>query len=49
MRRPLGAMPAFTAKVLSDQELTDIFSYVKAFPAARPASEIPLLNQLREK
>jgi mono/diheme cytochrome c family protein len=49
VRRPLGAMPAFTAKVLSDQELSDIYAYLKSFPAAQPAKDIPLLNQLREK
>jgi mono/diheme cytochrome c family protein len=49
VRRPFGAMPAFTAKVLSDQELTDIYAYVIAMPSARPAKDIPLLNRLREK
>ena len=49
VRRPSGAMPAFTVKVLSEQELTDIYAYVKAFPAAKPAKDIPLLNQLRDK
>lgn len=49
VRRPFGAMPAFTGKVLADQELTDIHAYLKAFPAAKPAKDIPLLNQLRDK
>jgi mono/diheme cytochrome c family protein len=49
VRRPFGAMPAFTEKVLSDQELTDIYTYLKAFPAAKPAKDIPLLDQLRDK
>jgi ubiquinol-cytochrome c reductase cytochrome c subunit len=49
VRRPLGAMPAFTEKVLSEQELTDIHSYLKTFPAAKPAKDIPLLDQLRDK
>ena len=49
VRRPLGAMPAFTGKVLSDQELTDIYAYLKAFPAAKAAKDIPLLDQLRDK
>jgi mono/diheme cytochrome c family protein len=49
VRRPFGAMPAFTEKVLSDQELTDIYAYLKAFPAAKPAKDIPLLDQLRDK
>jgi len=48
VRRPSGAMPAFTVKVLSDQELLDIYAYVKGLPAATPATDIPLLNQLRK-
>ena len=43
VRRPSGAMPAFTQKVLSDQELADIYAYLKSMPAAKPASDIPLL------
>ena len=49
VRRPAGAMPAFTQKVLSDQELADIYAYLKSLPAAKPASEIPLLKRAREK
>jgi mono/diheme cytochrome c family protein len=49
VRRPSGAMPAFTEKVLSEQELTDIYAYLKTFPAAKAAKDIPLLDQLRDK
>jgi len=49
VRRPLGAMPAFTAKVLSDQELSDIYAYLKSLAPAKPAKEIPLLDKLRDK
>ena len=49
VRRPFGAMPAFTEKVLSEQDLTDIYAYLKAFPAAKAAKDIPLLDQLRDK
>ena len=49
VRRPFGAMPAFTQKVLSDQDLIDIYAYLKALPPAKPAKDIPLLNQLRDK
>ena len=49
VRRPGGSMPAFTEKVLSDRELTDIYAYLKSFPAAKPAKDIPLLNQMRDK
>ena len=49
VRRPFGTMPAFTEKVLSEQDLTDIHVYLKAFPAAKAAKDIPLLDQLRDK
>src|SRR5579872_3429833 len=48
VRRPSGSMPAFTEKVLSDQELADIYAYLKSMPAARTAAEIPLLDRIRE-
>ena len=48
VRRPSGAMPAFTQKVLSDQELADIYAYLKSMPAAKPAAEIPLLSRARQ-
>jgi mono/diheme cytochrome c family protein len=47
VRRPFGAMPAYTAKVVSDQELADIYAYLKSFPPAAAAKDIPLLDQLR--
>ena len=49
VRRPAGQMPAFTEKVMSDQELTDVYSYLKTIPAAKPAKDIPLLSDLRAK
>ena len=49
VRQPAGAMPAFTEKILSDQELTDIFAHLKTLPAARAPNEIPLLGQLLER
>jgi len=48
VRRPFGAMPAYTEKVLSDLELMDIFAYLKTLPSAKQSKEIPLLNQLRD-
>jgi mono/diheme cytochrome c family protein len=47
VRRPTGGMPAFTEKILSDQELTDIYAYLKSLPAAKPAKDIPLLEQIK--
>jgi mono/diheme cytochrome c family protein len=47
VRRPSGQMPAYSEKILSDQQLTDIFAYVRSLPTAKPVSDIPLLNQLK--
>ena len=47
VRRPTGAMPAFVEKVISDQELTDIWAYLKSMPAPKPAKDIPLLNEIK--
>jgi ubiquinol-cytochrome c reductase cytochrome c subunit len=49
VRRPSGQMPAYTDKILSDEELTDIFTYLKSLPAAKPPREIPLLDQLKDR
>jgi mono/diheme cytochrome c family protein len=46
VRRPAGQMPSFDDKVISDQELTDIWAYLKSLPAAKKAKDIPLLEQL---
>ena len=48
VRQPSGRMPAFTDKILSDQELADIFAYVRSLPAAKAVKDIPLLDQLRK-
>jgi mono/diheme cytochrome c family protein len=47
IRKPAGAMPAFTDKVLSDQEVNDIYAYLKTMPAPKAVKDIPLLNQIR--
>ena len=49
VRRPAGQMPAFTDKVMSDQELIDVYTYLKTIPPAKPAKDIPLLSDLRAK
>jgi mono/diheme cytochrome c family protein len=41
---PSGGMPPFRAKVLSDQEIADIYAYIKTFPEPKPLKDIPLLN-----
>ena len=38
-------MPAYTAKVLPDAELRDIFAYIKTLPVGPDAKDIPLLKE----
>lgn len=45
VRAPTGQMPPYTTKVVSDQDLTDIYTFLKSFPMPQPAKDIPLLNQ----
>lgn len=47
VRKPAGAMPAFTDKVITDQELTDIYAYLKSLPPVKAAKDVPLLNELK--
>jgi mono/diheme cytochrome c family protein len=47
VRKPTGAMPAFTEKILSDQELTDIYAYLKSLPVAKQVKDIPLLEGIK--
>jgi mono/diheme cytochrome c family protein len=42
---PPGGMPPYRAKVMSDQEVADVWTYIKTFPEPRAAKDIPLLNQ----
>ena len=49
VRRPAGEMPAYTSKVASDQELRDIYAYLKSLPPAKPWQEIPLLTKAKER
>lgn len=41
VRVPYGAMPAYSSKVLADQDLQDIYAYVKSLPG--PAKELPAI------
>jgi ubiquinol-cytochrome c reductase cytochrome c subunit len=49
VRRPAGQMPAFTEKVMSDRELSDVYAFLKTIPPPKPSKDIPLLNDLRGK
>jgi len=45
VRQPTGQMPPYTAAVISDQELADIYAYLQSRSRATPSKDIPLLNQ----
>jgi mono/diheme cytochrome c family protein len=40
-------MPSYSAKVISDQQLADIWEYVKTLPNAPAAKDIPLIQQIK--
>ena len=42
---PTGNMPPYTGKVVSDQDLADIYAFLKSLPPAPQAKDVPLLNQ----
>jgi mono/diheme cytochrome c family protein len=39
-----GSMPPFRAKVMSDQELADVYAYVQSVPPPVPPADIPILK-----
>jgi len=41
---PPGSMPPYRAKVMTDQELADIYAYVQSVPPPVPAADIPILK-----
>lgn len=45
VRQPRGEMPPYTQKVVSDQELADIYAYLQSIPQPPPAKSIPILNK----
>lgn len=44
VRQPTGEMPPYTAKVVTDQELADIYAYLQSIPKAPDPKSIPILN-----
>jgi len=44
VRHPAGQMPPYTAKVLSDAQLADIYAFLKSLPHPPPVNKIPLLR-----
>src|SRR5215510_13742155 len=44
VRAPRGEMPPYTAKVLGEKDLADIYAYLASLPPAPPVESIPLLK-----
>jgi len=42
-------MPPYSAKVISDAQLADIYAYIKTLPDAPAAKDIPLLQQIEKE
>ena len=45
VRHPMNQMPPYSSKALSDQDLTDIYAYLKSIPLPAKGKDIPLLNK----
>ena len=45
VRQPTGNMPPYTAKIMPDEQLTDVYAYLQSIPAPTPRKDIPLLNE----
>ena len=44
IRNPTGQMPPYTAKVVPDKDLADIYAFLQSVATPPPARSIPLLN-----
>ena len=44
VRKPTGEMPPYTAKVVTDQELADIYAFLRSRPHPPAAKNNPLLK-----
>jgi ubiquinol-cytochrome c reductase cytochrome c subunit len=44
LRHPRGVMPVYTAVVMSNSDVADIYSYLNSIPQPAPVAAIPLLR-----
>ena len=45
IRAPRGEMPPYTAKVVAEKEVADIYAYLASLPPAPAVESLPLLKQ----
>ena len=43
LRKPTGEMPPYTARVVSDQEIADMYAFLQSQPRPMPLQSIPLI------
>jgi mono/diheme cytochrome c family protein len=46
LRKPRARMPVYTAVVMPDADVADIYAYLLSVPKGKTASEIPMLKAL---
>jgi mono/diheme cytochrome c family protein len=44
IRKPRSEMPPYTAKIVTDQEVADIYAFLQTIPQAPAVSSIPILK-----
>jgi hypothetical protein len=44
LRHPRARMPIYTAVVMPDADVADIYAYLQSIPQGKPADQIPLLK-----
>jgi ubiquinol-cytochrome c reductase cytochrome c subunit len=45
IRQPTGDMPPYTAKVVTDQEVADMYAFLQSLPRPPEVKNVPLLNE----
>jgi mono/diheme cytochrome c family protein len=45
IRKPANQMPPYASKAIPDQDLADIYAYLKSIPMPPKGKDIPLLNK----
>lgn len=45
IREPSRSMPRYSAAVLSDRDVADIYAYLRTIPPGKPAAQIRMLNR----
>jgi mono/diheme cytochrome c family protein len=45
VRTPVNQMPPYSAKAIPDQDLADIYAFLKSIPMPPKGKDIPLLNK----